>query len=294
MNTQLQATTNPPLLSASPCLKFAGGKRQLAPQILKRLPAKIQTYIEPFIGGGAIFFALANERRFDRAVIGDINGDLVNMYLQLRDDLPSVVRHLRTHLAKNNEDYFYIQQRGYALNARGPAPAARFIYLLRTCFNGLYRVNKSGQFNTPYGHYKSPRILDVAGLKGVSLALQGVTIIEGDFAPLLARARSGDVVYSDPPYLPASKTANFAAYSAAGFGIEDTERLARLSRAAAVRGAHVLLSNADTSETRRIFGAVSGQIETVSARRNINSNGAKRGAVDELLVTIALKQKAGK
>lgn len=284
-------TAELPSLNAAPPWKFLGGKRQLLPAILPRLPSRIRTYFEPFVGGGAVFFALANERRFERAVLGDVNGDLINAYVQLRDDLPGVVRHLRTHVAKNCESHFY-EQRGYPLNRRGSAPAARFIYLLKTSFNGLWRVNLSGEPNAPWGYYKNPKILDVPGLKAVSAALQGVEIIEGDFAPLMARARVGDAAYLDPPYLPVSKTANFTSYSSGGFGVADAERLAKLAKAAAVRGAHVLLSNADTAETRRIFGEVSGKIDKVSARRHVNSNGAKRGAVGELLVTIALKNKA--
>lgn len=275
-------------LHATPFLKSLGGKRQLLPAILPRLPQKIRTYFEPFAGGAAVFFALAAERRFEHAVLGDMNGDLINAYTQVRDDLPSVVRHLRTHVAKNCEDYFYLQ-RSYPLHGRGPAPAARFIYLNKTAFNGLYRVNKSGEPNMPYGHYENPRILDQQGLRRVSLALQGVELVEGDFAPLLARARAGSVVYGDPPYLPVSKTANFVGYSADGFGVEDTERLARLSAAAALRGAHVLLSNSNTPETRRVFSEARGMVEEVSARRNINSDGEKRGAVSELLVTLSLK-----
>lgn len=268
--------------TAAPCIKFVGGKRQLAPLILARLPLEIGTYYEPFCGGAAIFFALANEHRFKRAVLADTNGDLINMYVQIRDDLASVVRHLRTHVAKNCEEYFY-EQRAYPINRRGPAPAARFIYLIKTAFNGLWRVNQSGAPNAPWGKYENPNILDVPALKAASFALQGVELIEGDFAPVIAKAKRGDAIYADPPYLPASKTANFTAYGADGFTIADAERLAYCFEWAARRGVHVLLSNSDTPDSRRIFRA--GTIERVTARRNINSKGDGRGAVGEILVS---------
>lgn len=268
--------------NAAPPIKFVGGKRQLAPQILARLPEKIETYYELFCGGAAIFFALANDHRFQRATLADTNGDLINMYVHIRDDLPSVVRHLRSHEAKNCEDYFY-EQRAYPINRRGPAPAARFIYLVKTAFNGLWRVNQSGEPNAPWGKYKNPTILDLPALKAASFALQGVELIEGDFAPVLAKAKRGDAAYLDPPYLPASKTANFTAYGADGFTIADAERLASSFDGAARRGVHVLLSNSDTPEARRIFRA--GVIDRVTARRNINSKGDGRGAVGEILVS---------
>lgn len=273
-----------PAVPAAPILKWAGGKRQLLGEILPRLPHKIVTYYEPFIGGGAVFFALANAGRFERAIIGDANPDLVNVYRQVRDRCSAVIDHLRLHAQKHTEEYFY-QQRKLALNSPGASGAARFIYLNRTCFNGLYRVNKSGAFNVPFGDYKSPRVLDVDGLEAASRVLQHVEIAHSDFADLASRAGQLDAIYFDPPYVPASGSANFTAYCRSGFNIADQERLAEAFSAASARGAHVLLSNSDVPETRRIFGPPVGLIEGVSARRNINSKGASRGAVGEILVS---------
>jgi DNA adenine methylase len=265
--------------AAAPFVKWAGGKRQLLPDILSRLPAKIGTYYEPFVGGGAVFFALANAGRFAHAVIGDMNLDLVNAYRQIRDRLPAVIDHLRLHQQQHSEKYFY-EQRKLALRSPGASGAARFLYLNRTCFNGLYRVNKSGAFNVPFGDYKSPRILNVEGLEAASSALLGVEIRHEDFAAI--RLVEGDAAYFDPPYLPASESANFRAYCREGFNVSDHERLAISFAEGVMQGAYVLLSNSDTAEARRIFAPW--KIDSVTARRNINSNGGKRGAVGEILV----------
>jgi DNA adenine methylase len=268
---------------AEPVLKWAGGKRQLLPEILPRMPARIRTYYEPFAGGLAVLFALANERRFERAVVGDMNLGIANLYTELRDDLGAVLSHLRNHASKHSEHHFY-EQREMPLD-RGPAGAARFIYLNRTCFNGLYRVNKSGHFNTPMGDYKSPTILDADGLRAAARALKGVDIVHGDFETLSSHAGVGDFVYFDPPYLPLTPTANFVAFHEDGFGIKDHERLATTFAGCVRRGARVLLSNSDTPETRRIFGRPQWKLEAIDARRNINSDAGARGPVSELLVS---------
>lgn len=270
------------IVPAAPIVKFVGGKRALLPEILPRLPPKIDTYLELFVGGGAIFFALANEGRFKRAIIGDTNANLINMYKQVRDRCDLVIRHLREHEARNSEEHF-IEQR--TKPQVGPSGAARLIYLLRTCYNGLYRVNQSGEFNTPYGKYTNPRIVDVEGLRAASAVLQGVKIVCGDFAKLLDMAGVGDAVYCDPPYLPLPGASSFTAYDSAGFGIEDHERLAASITAAVKRGANCLLSNSDCPESRRIFTRGGWQVDTVMAKRNVNSKGDGRGAVREIMVT---------
>lgn len=273
---------NAPLSIALPVIKIAGGKRQLLPEILPRLPSKISTFYEPFIGGGAVFFALANEKRFKRAVLGDSNADLINLYTQLRDKPAAVLTHLRSHTAKSGKDYYYEQiERSLS---DGPAGAARFMYLNRACFNGLVRYNQSGQFNTPYGDGRL-RAVDGDGIRSASAALQGVKLVCKDFSEVLAKAGVGDAAFCDPPYVPASVTSNFTAYGADGFSIADHERLADCMAGCVKRGANVLLSNSDTPESRRIFGRGQWEIERVSARRSINSKGDGRGAVGEILVT---------
>lgn len=283
-------------MSAAPLLKWTGGKRQLLPQLLPRLPRQIATYYEPFVGGGALFFALANAGRFKHAVIGDTNAELVNCYLQVRDKHEAVLAELRKHARAHCEKHFYAQ-REILIGNYGPAGAARLIYVNRTCFNGLYRVNKLGQFNVSFGRYEKPRIVDAEGIERASWALQDVEIVHRDFAEIVEHSRTGDAIYFDPPYIPASKSANFAAFQKDGFGIADQERLARSFGAAAKRGAHVLLSNSDTAESRRIFSVPGFSVEVVGARRAINSDSSKRGAVGEILVSVpamVVKKKSGR
>jgi DNA adenine methylase len=275
-------------------LRWVGGKRQLLPLILDRLPARIDTYYEPFAGGAAVFFALARAGRFRRAVLGDTNERLLNVYLALRDFTDEVIACLRTHAKRNNEKYFYQQRALMADGGASIADAARFIYINRTCYNGLYRVNRAGAPNMPYGHLAKPRICDAEGLSSVARLLTGVEIVRCDFADLVKRAGIGDAAYFDPPYLAVSKSANFTAFQPGGFSIADQERLARTVRLCAEQGARVLLSNSDTIESRRIYGVPGNTVEVVGARRNINSAGAKRGPVGEILVSVPVlgKKKA--
>ncbi len=269
---------------AVPFIKAVGGKTQLLSEILPRLPAKIGTYYEPFCGGAAVFFALAAEGRFKRAVLGDTNAALINMYAQVRDNCSAVLDHLRMHDAKYSEAYYY-QQRARNLDS-GPSGAARTIFLNKTGFNGLFRVNADGGYNVPFGkHAKKPRICHVDGLRAASRALQGVKLICASYEAVVARSGVGDACFMDPPYIPASATANFTGYTSDGFDIEDQESLADCVASVVKRGANVLLSNSDTPESRRIFGRGQWLVEKVSARRNINSDGAKRGAVGEILVS---------
>jgi DNA adenine methylase len=272
-------------MSAAPVLKWTGGKRQLLPQLLPRLPRQIATYYEPFVGGGALFFALANAGRFKRAVIADANADLINVYRQVRDKPVAVLVELRKHARAHCEKHFYTE-RELLIGNYGVTGAARLIYLNQTCFNGLYRVNKAGKFNVSFGRYAKPRIVDVEGIERASMALQGVEILHSDFADVVTGARTGDACYFDPPYIPASKGSNFTAFHSDGFGIKDQERLAKTMLACAARGAYVLLSNSDTLESRRIYGVPGNTVEVVGARRNINSKASARGAVGEILVSV--------
>jgi len=270
---------------ARPFVKWAGGKTALLPEILERLPEKIGTYYEPFIGAGAVFFALAAEKRFKYATIGDANRDLIRTYLAISRDVAEVVHFLEKHV--------YEEKHYYAMRAKDPekmpfaAAAARFIYLNKTCFNGLYRVNRKGQFNVPFGDYVNPTICDDANLCAVASALRSVKLTVGahDFEALIdnGEPRRGDAVYFDPPYAPVSKTSNFTAYAKGGFGDSEQERLrdcfARLDK----KGVHVLLSNSDTPLVRKLYKGF--KIEKVQVRRAINSKAAKRGEVGELLIS---------
>jgi DNA adenine methylase len=276
-----------PIRVPGPFLKWVGGKRQLLPELLARVPAKIDTYYEPFLGGGALFFALAAEGRFKHAVLSDVNDDLIVTYYVVRDDVDSLIEHLRIMEKQHCKDYYY--------KIRGEKPlkilnrAARFIYLNKTCFNGLHRVNSKGEFNVPMGAYKNPTICDAEGLWAASQALAGVTIGLYDFqligAALKVEYAQDDFVYFDPPYVPVSKTSNFTTFSAGGFGWESQERLASFAGLLATRGVLILLSNADTAATRKLYKDHDLKVEGIVARRNINSKAGKRGKVDELLVS---------
>lgn len=263
---------------AQPFTKWAGGKRVLLPEILPRLPKKIGTYYEPFVGGGAVFFALAAEDRFRHAVLGDANDDLMETYFAIKNDLETLVSRLKAHAGKHSEEYFYKVRA-----QRGSYVAARFIYLNRTCFNGLYRVNRKGEFNVPFGKYANPTICDEANLRAVSEALQSVELETNDFEKTVQTAKKGDAVYFDCPYAPASETANFTAYTAGGFGPEAQERLRDVARKLIDRGVYVLLSNSDTPFVRKLYKGF--KIEEVQAPRRVNSKGGKRGNVGELLIS---------
>jgi DNA adenine methylase len=265
----------------APFLKWAGGKGQLRELILARLPARIDDYFEPFVGGGAIFFALAAQKRFRRAMLADRNASLIDTYRAVRDDVESVIRDLQKH--RYEEEYFY------AVRAIDPetldlaARAARMIYLNRACFNGLYRVNRSGRFNVPFGRYTNPTLCDAEGLRAASATLQGVELVAADFEVVVAGARPGDAVYFDPPYFPLSATSSFTAYDPYPFREEEHRRLARAHRALGERGVLALLSNSDCPFTRQLFEGL--PVETVHASRSINSVATRRGKITELLVT---------
>lgn len=269
-------------MTARPFLKWSGGKTQLLPQILERLPKKINRYFEPFVGGGAVFFALAAEKRFKFATLSDSNEELINAY-RMAQTLPGLlVDALKKHGESHSEEYFYEIRGKDPLKLTPTQRAARMIYLNKTCFNGLYRVNKSGGFNVPFGDYKSPKICDEENILAVFEALRDSQVFAREFEDGVYMAKPGDVVYFDPPYMPASPTANFTAYTKAGFYPEDHQALRDLAFRLDEKGVHVLLSNADTPKARELYKDF--LIEEVQARRNINSKGEKRGNVGELLI----------
>jgi len=266
-------------LAARPVLKWAGGKTQLLASILVRLPKRIDTYFEPFVGGGAVFFALAAEGRFRRAVIGDRNPDLIAVYQAIRDDVDAVIRALGK-LEHSEAGYYRIRE----ASPRGLVQrAARIIYLNKTGYNGLYRVNRAGRFNVPFGRYANPTICDEPNLRAVAEVLQSVQIREADFEELCRRARPGDAVYFDPPYVPLSKTSSFTAYDRHPFGIEEQERLARTFGRLGERGVAAVLSNSDTAETRRLYAEY--RPKKVEVTRPINCRPALRGPISEILVS---------
>jgi DNA adenine methylase len=260
-----------------PFLKWAGGKSQLIQQYLDYFPKDYHTYYEPFLGGGAIFFHLLPQR----AVLTDINPALVNVYECVRDRVEALIELLKEHERSHSLEHYY-QTRSHP--PRSPLEqAARFIYLNKTCFNGLYRENSKGEFNVPMGKYKNPAVCQVEVLRSVSQTLSRVDLSIQSFDAVLTRATDQDFVYFDPPYHPISVTSSFTAYSRYAFGAADQERLRDVFVQLAQRGVKVMLSNSDCPLIRELYQDFT--IHTILASRAINSNAQKRGKITEVLVT---------
>jgi DNA adenine methylase len=262
-----------------PVLKWAGGKSQLAQLILERLPSRIGTYHEPFFGGGAVFFALARQNRFEHAVLSDVNPELIDVYRAIRDDVDGVIRRLKKMHSSEEEFYRIRDQKPTSLGSR----AARTIYLNKTGYNGLYRVNRSGGFNVPFGRYSNPTICDEDNLRRVADVLSRVDLRVEDFEGVLERAQSGDAVYFDPPYLPVSRTARFTSYARHPFELAEHQRLAKVFDALSNRGIAAVLSNSCTPESKRLYP--NHRLEFPLVARPINSDSTKRGKIKEILVT---------
>lgn len=265
-----------------PFLKWAGGKRQLLAQLYPHVPKEFGHYYEPFLGGGALFFGLRASGWIGMASLSDSNKRLVSTYTGVRDDVQGVIDILTP---KRYELQEFLEERKRLVDSfvNDTEVAAWMIYLNRTCFNGLYRVNKNGQFNVPFGRYTNPTICDEFLLQTASRALRKTMIGHVDFERCVRSAEKGDLVYFDPPYAPVSDTANFTAYTAAGFLPADHARLAATARKLKARGVHVILSNADVPAVREWYHDF--QLREVQGRRSINSKGGKRGAVGELIIT---------
>ena len=263
--------------AARPFLKWAGGKTQLLDALFARFPATFGRYHEPFLGGGAVFFALGPQR----ANLSDVNADLIGAYLAVRDDIEGVMKALKRH---RSEEKYYYEVRAQNSDGMGHvASAARTIFLNRTCFNGLYRVNRQGQFNVPFGRYDNPTICNRDNLLMASETLKKCDIRHQDVFTIARRVRRGDLVYFDPPYDPISSTSSFTSYAKGGFGRSEQVRLAELFKRLAGRGVNVVLSNSDTPFIRSLYKGC--RIHSVHARRAINSRADRRGTVGEVIVT---------
>ncbi|MCB0354212.1 MAG: DNA adenine methylase [Bdellovibrionales bacterium] len=250
------------------------------PELEPRTPRKFKRYFEPFVGGGALFFSLQPTV----ATLSDMNGDLIETWKAVRDSLPRLLEDLKKHPYES--DYFYQlrdadRQKGYARWST-VRKASRLIYLNKTCFNGLYRVNSKGQFNTPFGRYVNPTIVDEENLRACSRVLQGVLIEHRSFGDILSEAESGDFVYFDPPYAPISSTSDFTSYTSEGFSVSDQETLADLCRRLDKKGVFFMLSNSSASFIKKLYEGF--RIETVQAPRAINSNASRRGKIAEFII----------
>ncbi len=266
-----------------PFLKWVGGKGQLLGTLLERVAASgnFRAYHEPFVGGGALFFELYRQGALrDGAVLSDKNPHLLEVWESVRSDVDGLVERLATHRAHHHEDYYY-QVRAVVPTERVDR-AARIIYLNKTCFNGLYRENRRGMFNVPFGRYTDPPILDEDNLRACSKALQNVELRCQGFEEAAAAVKSQDFVYFDPPYVPVSATSVFTEYAKGGFGEGDQRRLADTFRDLTRRGASVMLSNSWAPLVLECYGEFSPH--PVAASRNLNSRTDRRGAVKEALV----------
>ncbi len=263
-----------------PLVKWVGGKRQLMFELLKNMPPSYNRYFEPFVGGGALFFELQPANGY----ISDMNEELINFYNVVRKNVHELIISLKKH--KLSKEYYMnirnIDRTDKYKTLSSVEKASRFVYLNRTCFNGMYRVNSQGQFNVPFGHYKNPRILDVQNLLNCSRLLQRTEIKCADFSYILTMANKGDFVYFDPPYVPLSITSNFTSYTKDGFDIEMQFKLRDICDELDSKGVKFMLSNSDTELVKELYNKYT--IIKVFATRQINANGFGRGKISEILV----------
>jgi DNA adenine methylase len=265
---------------ASPVIKCVGGKSKLLHELVARLPERFGRYYEPFAGGAALFFRVAPKR----AVLADSNADLIGLYTTIADDADAVIKRLAYHRTHHSEGHYYEMRERW--NQQRPTwnaaeRAAAFIYLNKTCFNGLWRVNRAGAFNVPIGRYTDPPICVPDALRAAHAVLANAQLVCADYRTAVASASRGDFIYFDPPYDPVAPTANFTSYTANAFGPDQQRELADTARALVARGCYVMLSNSDTPFIRSIYKGFA--IDRVKCPRAINSNAAKRGDVDEVI-----------
>lgn len=263
-----------------PIVKWVGGKRQLMFELIKNMPKEYNRYFEPFIGGGALFFELQPQN----AYISDMNEELINLYSVVRDNVYELIEDLSKH--EVSKEYFLgirnIDRTEKYAELSNVERASRFIYLNRTCFNGMYRVNSQGQFNVPFGHYKNPRIIDENNLLNCSELLKKTEIKCADFSEILTKVQKGDFVYFDPPYVPLNETSSFTSYTKEGFDIDMQFKLREVCDELDSMGVKFMLSNSDTKLVNELYASY--EIKKVFASRQINANADGRGKITEVLV----------
>ncbi len=253
-----------------PFVKWAGGKRQIIHILKNEIPEKFNTYIEPFVGGGALFFELLPEK----AIINDINEELINAYIVIKNNVEQLIENLKKH--KNEEEYYYKIRAVNPKNLNPIERASRFIYLNKTCFNGLYRENSKGEFNVPFGRYKEPKILEEDNLRAISEFLNNtdILILNRDYKDVCKMAKKGDLVYLDPPYYPISKTASFTKYTKYDFSENDQIELSKIFRELDRKGCYVILSNSNTEFIKNLYKEYI--IKELEVNRAINSKATER------------------
>lgn len=272
--------SEPGINRAGPFLKWAGGKSQLLTTYSDFLPENFGNYFEPFLGGAAVFFYLRRNRPTFQATLSDLNQELVNCYDAVKNDVEELIRCLKQH--RNEPEYFYHLRAQDPQKMKDVERAARLIFMNKTCFNGLYRVNSKGQFNVPFGSYKNPRTCDEVNLRAASGVLEQTEVFCRPFEAVLEQAKKGDFVYFDPPYQPLSSTANFTGYTKDSFSSADQERLSQVFRKLDKRGCLLMLSNSDCPFIRSLYQGF--HIKSVQAMRAINCKAEGRGRISEVLV----------
>jgi DNA adenine methylase len=266
----------------APFLKWVGGKRQIMSTIAEHLPKNIKTYVEPFIGGGAVLFYLQPKK----AIVNDFNSELINVYRVIKDNLDELITDLQKH--KNESEYFYeirgLDRTTVFASLTNIERASRIIYLNKTCFNGLYRVNNSGEFNSPFGRYKNPNIVNEPTLRAVNNYLNAneIQLQNIDYEEILRGANKNSFVYLDPPYHPVSESSNFTGYVQGGWDFDDQIRLREACDMLTQKGIKFLQSNSSTEFIKEQYSNYN--IHTVVANRSINSDGEKRGGIEEVLI----------
>lgn len=272
-------------LVLSPVLKWVGGKRQLLNDIIPMIPKNCSTYVEPFIGGGAVLFELQPKK----AIINDFNSELINVYTVIRDYSEELIKELQFHKDNNTSEHFYAvreyDRKPEFFSQMTPVQkAARVIYLNKTCYNGLYRVNSAGQFNSPYGKYKNPNIVNETVIRAMSKYFNenNIVIKNEDFKEALKGLRRGAFVYLDPPYMPISSSSSFTGYTENGFNEDKQRELKELCDKLDKKGIKFLQSNSDCEFIRELYSSY--RIKTIKAKRAINSKGNSRGEINEVLI----------
>lgn len=274
--------------AATPFLKWAGGKTSIANEILKHLPDDLtaRTYREPFVGGGAMFFHVKTHRQPAHVVLSDALADLMITYEIVREHVEPLITRLKELRKQHSEEHYYAIRKRFNEEREAPKVerAAWLIYLNKTCYNGLYRTNQAGEFNVPMGRYQNPNVADERRLRMASIALDEVETKCARFEALLDDAKEGDVIYLDPPYVPISDTAYFAAYSDGGFGPDDQKRLAEVYRKLDERGCLLALSNSNTEKVHELYDGYGFEMKEIFAPRAISAKASTRGEVSELLI----------
>jgi DNA adenine methylase len=277
-------------MKAKPFLKWVGGKKQLLPDIKNLMPKSFNKYFEPFLGGGAVFFSIAPKV----AYLNDINKTLIYSYINIRDSVENIIAKLKDiekkYKKKNSQDrkdfYYLIRNQFNLLNtSRSLEKTIYLIFLNKTCFNGLYRVNSKGEFNVPFGKYSNPTICDEDNLRFVSKALNKIKLISSNFEEAVDHVGENDFVYFDPPYYPLNRTSSFTSYSKNCFLEKEQIKLRDTFDLLVKRKAYVMLSNSNTKFIREIYENKGYKIHEVNAKRSINSKADKRGKITELIIT---------